>query len=436
MKTMVVGGGGREHAMAMACAQDDAELFFSHANAGMEHLGANLELKTGKEITVAARQLEIGLAVIGPEKPLIAGLADALRADGIPTLGASRDMAQLEGSKSFATQFMQQYSIPQPGTYIASDLQEALAYTDFRKAREYVIKADGEAAGKGVKLPKNRPEAKQIVENMMSGELFGEAGKVVNFQDRLHGEEISMIALLDGRKAYVLGMAQDYKRLLDKDRGPNTGGMGSYTPVPPKIANSRQVGLMYEAMEKTVEGMNREGIISPGFLYIGFMLAEETNGDPVVLEYNVRPGDPETQVIMPSLQDAGVDVHELFNMAAHGALEGDDIGTAPKAGRFALTVCLAAEGYPDDPRSGDTVYSVRGGQDFLVYHGATQYRRADGGQIFTTGGRVLYPTSLGDTPAEASRLVYSAIGDEVSFKGMQYRKDIGHQAIKAARLKQ
>ncbi|HET7060477.1 MAG TPA: phosphoribosylamine--glycine ligase [Candidatus Saccharimonadales bacterium] len=430
---MIVGSGGREHALAVACHAQDAELFFSHANAGMERLGTDLDLQQGRFIISAARQNDIELAVIGPEQPLLAGLADGFRAEGVPTVGASSAMARLEGSKSFATGFMQRYGVPHPDTLVTASLEEAEKYVNSRKAREYVIKADGVAAGKGVKLPKNRPEAQQIVTGMMSGTMFGEAGQIINFQDCLHGEEVSMIALLDGKKAHVLGLAQDYKRLLDGDKGPNTGGMGSYSPVSPGILDDRQTGLMYEALDNTLNGLNREGINSPGFLYIGFMLADEFDGDPVVLEYNVRPGDPETQVIVPLLQDAGVDVPELLRMAAHGQLEGDKISTARRSGQFALSVCLAAEGYPDNPKTNDPVYSVNGSSDLKVYHGATQYRYDDGGRIFTVGGRVLYPTSLGDTPAEAAGRVYSAIGDEISFKGMQYRQDIGHQAIAASR---
>lgn len=435
METMIVGSGGREHALALACQQGDVELSFSQANAGMEQLGENLEITRVEDIVVAASERQTDLVIVGPEAPLAAGLADGLRIGNIPVLGVDARTAQLESSKIFAAEFMEEHGILTPDSYVADTPQDARRYIKGRKAPEYVIKADGLASGKGVILPKAKKQATRTVREMMNGDMFGEAGRRVLFQDRLSGEEVSMIALTDGDKAKVLFLAQDYKRLRSKDKGPNTGGMGSYAPVPPEIASQQQVEKMYETLEKTLDGLNRRGISSPGVLYIGFMLADQFDGDPAVMEYNVRFGDPETQAGLTILEDSGVNVHDLMYQAARGSLEGDRISTVRQPGRVAVSVCLAARGYPKDTQIGEPIYNLNTKYpDVTVHHGATKYREEEGQRTFTDGGRVLYVTGIGGTIKEARKAAYNAIEDDgLYFDGMQFRKDIGKRAIKAVK---
>ncbi|HVV66653.1 MAG TPA: phosphoribosylamine--glycine ligase [Candidatus Saccharimonadales bacterium] len=440
MKTMIVGGGGREHALAMAEYEAGSELYFPTPNAGMAQLGEHLWTPTGvyldSALAEAAAKHGIDLAIIGPEAPLASGLADRLREKGVSTLGFGAEAAQLEASKVFSNEFMEQYGINRPATVVANNLQDGMMFIKGRKPENYVIKADGLAGGKGVILPHTENQARDVLINMMSQNLFDGAGKRVLFQERLHGQEVSMMALFDGRNAEVLFLAQDFKRLKDKDKGPNTGGMGSYAPITEQVAEQWQIYQMYGTLEKTLDGLKDRGITDPGVIYIGFMLADEFNGEPAVMEYNVRFGDPETQAGLTLLQDAGVNVHELIAGAANGDLgmEGEGhINTAALSGRAALTVCLATPGYPEAPRSGQPIYGL--GRDYenaVVHHAATKYQPDEDGRIFTSGGRVLYVTGLGDSLQEARQKAYEAIGDDgVSFDGMQVRSDIGKKAIKA-----
>lgn len=445
MKTMIVGGGGREHALAMVAHEAGAELVFTQPNAGMEQLGQHLDMSwvpSGLGDPTAAdlaAQHDVDLAIIGPEQPLAMGLADRLRERRIPTLGFGLHAAHLESSKVFANEFMARYDIPKPATIVADDLDGALSAIQVRKAEEYVIKADGLAAGKGVVLPRTKREARETLAGMMSGELFGEAGRRVLLQERLHGPEVSMMALFDGQNAEVLFLAQDFKRLKNKDKGPNTGGMGAYAPVPPEIADDRQVEQMYDSLEKTLYGLADRGVADPGVIYMGFMLAEERGGEPVVMEYNVRFGDPETQAGLTLLSDAGVNVYDRIKAAAHGNLfpgEKGHIGTAAlRAGRAALTVCLADPRYPKGPYSETPVYGLkREYPGVTVHHGATEYRADEDGRVFTAGGRVLYITGIGDSLKEARKVAYKAIGeDAVNFDRARFRTDIGKRAIKATK---
>lgn len=435
MKTMIVGGGGRENALAMAGHEAGAELYFNQANAAMEQLGKNLHINRVEDIFTACRQFDMDLVIVGPEEPLAEGVADGLRAVGIPVLGVDARTARLESSKIFATEFMDEFGILKPDSYATDNLEKAMRYISGHKVEEYVIKADGLVRGQGVKLPKSKKQAKQIARDMMSGELFGKAGQSILFQERLSGEEVSMIALLDGEKAKVLFLAQDYKRLRNKDKGPNTGSMGSYAPVPPAIADERQVQKMYETLEKTLDGLNVRGINTPGVLYIGFMLADQFDGDPAVIEYNVRFGDPETQAGITLLQDDGTNIHDLMYDAARGSLEGERISTIKQSGRIALTVCLAAQGYPKAPQTGDVIYGLnREYPNVTVHHGATRYCEEEGQRIFTDGGRILYATGIGDSIKEARKSTYAAIGEDgLYFENMQFRKDIGKRALKAVK---
>lgn len=436
MNTLIIGKGGREHALAMACQEASNDLFFTDANAGMEQIGTNLALETVDDAPGLASDLRVDLAIIGPEGFLASGVADALRHHSVPTLGFGAEAARLESSKIFANEFMEEYDILKPATMVANTPEDGLLFVRGHKAENYVIKADGLAGGKGVILPKSKRQARDKLIAMMSGESFGAAGERVLFQERLHGQEVSMMALFDGSNAEVLFLAQDFKRLKDKDKGPNTGGMGSYAPVTPEVADEWQVDQMYGVLEKTLYGLKQRGIADPGVIYIGFMLAEEFGGDPAVMEYNVRFGDPETQAGLTLLQDAGVDVHELLQRAALGDLGiagSGEINTTRQSGRAALTVCLAAPGYPEAPKKGEPIY----GLDYdvpgvTVHHGAT--RSEQGHRTLTDGGRVLYVTGVGDSLKEAASIAYGAIGEEgIIFSEMQLREDIGRRAIKAAK---
>ncbi|HVV25424.1 MAG TPA: phosphoribosylamine--glycine ligase [Candidatus Saccharimonadales bacterium] len=444
MKTLIVGGGGREHALAMAAHDAGSDPVFTNPNAGMAELGSHLGVswvpEAGfRDVAIAdlADQQEIDLAIIGPEQPLATGLADRLRERKIPTLGFGIEAARLESSKVYANEFMDQYHIPKPATVVADSVESGLMFIKGRKVEDYVIKADGLAGGKGVILPKTKQEARDAVMGMMSGELFGEAGQRMLFQERLHGPEVSMMALFDGKDAEVLFLAQDFKRLEDKDKGPNTGGMGSYAPVQEPIISRKRLVQMYDTLDKTLYGLNDRGITDPGVIYIGFMLADEFDGEPAVMEYNVRFGDPETQAGLTLLSDAGVNVHERLEAAARGSLfEGGDgrhIGVALHAGRAALTVCLAAPGYPKSPRRGSPIYGLkRDYPDVTVHHAATKYRADQGERVLTDGGRVLYVTGVGDSLKAARRAAYNAIGDDgISFEAMQFRTDIGKRVVKA-----
>ena len=440
---LTVGGGGREHALMLGLQDSGVQLLSTQGNAGMKLLGESLNIGSKAEdvaaIADAAQTRNVDLVVVGPETPLIAGLGDVLRERNIPTVGFNGVGAQLEGSKAFAVDFARRWGIAVPRSYVARDLVEAHHYMQGQPASNYVIKADGEAGGKGVSLPNSEHEAYDIVNRMMADvdNLFGEAGKTIVFQERLTGPEVSMFALLDGSsRATILGYAQDHKRLLDNDQGPNTGGMGAYSPVPETIVSREQIGKMEEALANTIAGMQKEGIASPGLLYLGFMLAEEYNNNPVLMEYNVRFGDPEAQVVLTLLRQGGLDLYELFNQAAHGALEGSGVTRLSEAsGRAALTVCLAANGYPDSKhtRTGDVIYGLdKEYHNAIIHHGGTK-RRSTNGPIETSGGRVLYATGFGTDIHAAARAAYSAIGENgVHFDGMQYRRDIGYQALRAA----
>jgi phosphoribosylamine--glycine ligase len=433
MSTMIVGGGGREHAMAEAFTQGEyPKLYFTDGNAGMNTLGTNLHIDGVGRITAAALAHEVDFVVIGPEKPLADGLADSLRSENISVLGFGAEAAQLESSKSYAIDFMKRFDIPHPQSWVAdSKLIAMRRLNSFLPPESIVLKANGPADGKGVILPDTYQEAEDAINGLMSGAMFGDAGKRVVIQLRETGPEISMMALYDGKNTNVLFLAQDHKRLKDNDEGPNTGGMGSYAPVPSEIVSDRQLDLMREALEKTTYGLERRGLNEPGVIYIGFMLTEGRGGDPVVIEYNMRFGDPELQAGLTLMTDAGIDAHELFHSAAVGGMDDWDSYTRLLgAGRAAVAVCLAANGYPErKPRKGDVISGLNHdyGDDVKIYHGASYYNKE--GYIQTAGGRVIYVTGLGDSVEKAASRAYSAIGPTgVHFDEMQYRTDIAHQA--------
>jgi len=436
---LIVGGGGREHALAQSLIpsiEDDEldKIFVAPGNAGTGAMDNVTNLPIGAtdyyDIVEFASELKPVLTIIGPEQPLVDGLADRLEAYGLTVFGPTAKTAWLEGSKARAARFMTEFNIPQP-KYVIIDrnpLRESVR-KNFLKGcnpQNYVLKADGLAAGKGVALPNSCNEVINILDGMYSGELFEGAGKnCVVMQERLHGPELSVIVICDGKGNYTsLPFAQDHKRLKDNDEGPNTGGMGSYSPLPNSMLSLRQQEKIQRAIFKTIDGTDKMKTPFKGALYFGFMLAEERGGDPVVIEFNVRFGDPEAQVILERLRRTGVDIYDLLLSAAKGNLRP---GLIPKIGGAALTVCLAAEGYPDNPKKGDEIFGLdKSYQNVTIQHGGT---KIESDKVLTTGGRVLYITGYGQSVDEAAASAYHTIGESgIYFRGMQYRKDIGWQA--------
>lgn len=443
---LVIGGGGREHELGrqLQLADDIERIYFADGNAGTEGLskGENVDVKPTQidELVALAQAKEAGLTVIGPEAPLAMGLSDRLRGKGLKVFGPSTDAARLESSKGYAIQFMERHGIAHPPSifttmpHIALNYIKSLGANENLGAENCVIKADGLASGKGVVLPEASREisaygsAERAVFAMLYGELFDGAGKEgIVVQERYHGPEVSVFVVSDGRRFTVLPAAQDHKRLLDGDEGPNTGGMGAYAPVPPSILSANQYKKIEDIAERTIKGMASEGIPYQGLLYLGLMLAKEQGGDPVVIEYNARFGDPETQVVLPVLQNAGVDVHELLRSAADGHLR--DISLPANLGSAAVSACMAAKGYPDNPRKGDVIKGLnRRYLDAIIHHGDTI--EVDG-QTLTNGGRVLYVTGWGDNIKNAADNAYRIINNkEITFDGEQHRSDIAHQARK------
>jgi phosphoribosylamine--glycine ligase len=430
---LVVGGGGREHAIGYSVSEHVDAVFFAPGNGGTESIdnGFNIALKPSDhdQIVNFINERRIDLTIIGPEQPLIDGLADKINNHAV--FGPSAEAAQLEGSKAFATIFMHKNKIPHPRTTIIDNskiLYETLDSINDNNAVDYVYKADGPAAGKGVVLPDNSSQAKQTLIGMYSGKLFNGAGKdCVLKQEKLHGPELSVFALCDGKNFQILPYVQDHKRLKDFDEGPNTGGMGAYAPVSDHLVNSDQKAKIDDIVLKTIKGTQEWKVPYKGVIFIGVMLAKERDNDPVVIEYNVRFGDPEAQVLFPLMQNAGINTYELLKSTAEGSMRPR---TIRNLGGAALTICMAAEGYPNNPKTDDVIYGLDGKyNDILIQHGATSYKDD---KIVTAGGRVLYITGLGNDIKTASANAKAAIGEHgVHFPGMQHRNDIGQQALSA-----
>jgi phosphoribosylamine--glycine ligase len=366
---LIVGGGGREHQLGLSLANSVDNIYFAPGNAGTAAIENGTNLSMGPSdldgIVAFVKERDCELTVVGPEQPLVDGLADQL--EGHKVFGPSAEAAKLEGSKAFAVRFMREFGIPHPASDIIDNevlkTRALLAATE-KDVTKYVIKADGLAGGKGVVLPATQAEASDTLKGMFSGELFGGAGKECTvIQERLRGPEVSVFVISDGENFITLPLSQDHKRLKDNDEGPNTGGMGAYAPVPKSIFNSRQKEKIDEIVEKSIAGARLKGMPYKGVLYIGLMLAEEYDG----------------------------------------------------------------EGYPDSPRKGDTIYGLNQNYpNVIIQHGGTKQQDEN---IVTAGGRVLYVTGLGETVTESAVGAYAAIGEHgIHFDGMQYRTDIGHQA--------
>jgi phosphoribosylamine--glycine ligase len=421
MKLLVIGSGGREHALAWKLAQSPKvqKVFVAPGNGGTarENGLENVAISEVAELMAFAKKEGIYLTVVGPEAALAAGVVDAFRDAGLKIFGPTRAAAQLESSKDFAKAFMVRHNIPTAlhRTFQSADLAKAFVA---QRGAPIVIKADGLAAGKGVVVAASVEEAQAALDRMMTHKALGEAGARVVVEEFLQGEEASFIVMSDGTSVLALATSQDHKRLRDGDEGPNTGGMGAYSPAPivtPKI----HARVMREIIQPTIQGMAQEGIPYSGFLYAGLMI--DRAGNPKTVEFNCRLGDPETQPIMLRLKS---DLLGLVERALAGNLSQVE---AEWDRRAALGVVIAAHGYPDDPRKGDPITGIAApADDCRVFHAGT---RADGKALVTNGGRVLCVTALGDSVKMARTRAYEAV-ERIRFEGMQYRKDIGHRAIK------
>jgi phosphoribosylamine--glycine ligase len=421
MKLLVIGGGGREHALAWKLAQGKRvqKVYVAPGNAGTaaEDGLENLDLTGIEDLVAFARNNDIYLTVVGPEAPLSAGVVDAFQAAGLKIFGPTRAAAQLEASKDFAKSFMVRHKLPTALHRTFTDAAEAKAFVAKRGA-PIVVKADGLAAGKGVVVATSVQEATDAIDAMLTQNRFGVAGARVVIEEFLDGEEASFIVMCDGTNVLPLATSQDHKRLRDGDQGPNTGGMGAYSPAP--IVTPRlHARVMREIIAPAIQGMAKDGTPYVGFLYAGLMI--DASGTPKTLEFNCRLGDPETQPILMRLKS---DLYDLIDHALAGTL---DRVKADWDRRSALGVVLAAHNYPDEPRKGDKIEGLpKPTDDCRVFHAGT---RKDGKAIVTNGGRVLCVTALGDSVKMARTRAYEAI-DQIRFAGMQYRKDIGHRALK------
>jgi phosphoribosylamine---glycine ligase len=424
MNVLIIGSGGREHALAWKCIQSSQAdtVFVAPGNAGSDSEPGvqNVALDIGNfdALTYFAKDNSVGLTIIGPEAPLVDGIVDAFQAQGLACFGPSKGAAQLEGSKAFTKDFLARHNIPSAAYQNFTEAEPAIAYVREQGA-PIVIKADGLAAGKGVIIAQTQEEAETTIRDMLSGNSFGEAGHRVVVEEFMQGEEASFIALVDGSHALPFATSQDHKARDDGDTGPNTGGMGAYSPAPvvtPEIHDR----IMQEVIMPTVNGMAAEGNTYTGFLYAGLMIGED--GAPRVVEYNCRFGDPEAQPIMMRLQS---DLVELCLATLAGELDKTSIDFDSRA---SIGVVLAAGGYPADYAKGMPISGLdadSGSATCKIFHAGT---KAVGDDTVTNGGRVLCATALGDNVTQAQTNAYKLV-EQIDWEAMYYRKDIGHRAV-------
>ena len=420
MKLLVIGSGGREHAIAWRLAKTPGlqKIYVAPGNAGTarEHELENVNITDPLALADFAEREGVHLTVVGPEAPLAAGVVNLFRARGLKVFGPTKEAAQLESSKDFAKRFMMRHKIPTAAYETFSDIAAAHTYVE-KKGAPIVIKADGLAAGKGVVVAMSLEEAHQAIDDMLSGNKLGDAGARVVIEDFLDGEEASFIVMVDGKDVLALASSLDHTRIFDGDSGPNTGGMGAYSPAP-VVTPSIHAKAMREIIMPTVRGMAADGIPYTGFLYAGLMICKD--GSVKTVEFNCRMGDPETQPIMMRLKSNFL---TLLEHAVAGKLDQID---AEWDRRVALGVVLAAANYPDTPRKGDVIRGLpEETEDAHVFHAGTADKD---GQIVTAGGRVLCVTALGDNVKQAQKRAYEALCG-IHFDGMQYRSDIGHRAV-------
>lgn len=423
MKVLIIGGGGREHALAWKAAQSEkvSQVFLAPGNAGTEQedklTNVAVEAEDVAGLLAFAQQEAIDLTIVGPEAPLVLGVVDAFTAAGLKIFGPTQAAAQLEGSKAFTKDFLARHQIPTAEYQNFTEIEPAIAYVR-EKGAPIVVKADGLAAGKGVIVAMTLQEAEDAIKDMLAGNAFGEAGSRVVIEEFLDGEEASFIVMVDGKNVLPFATSQDHKRVGDGDTGPNTGGMGAYSPAPvvtPEIHNR----IMQEVIMPTVEGMASEGNPYTGFLYAGLMIMAD--GTPKVIEYNCRFGDPETQPMMLRLQS---DLVSLCMTATEGKLDSAEIAFDQRA---AVGVVLAAGGYPAGYDKGDVIQGLEDASkvDGKIFHAGT---KLIDGQVTTNGGRVLCATALGDSVTQAQQNAYT-LAKEISWKGMFFRNDIAYRAI-------
>ncbi len=425
MNVLVIGSGGREHALAWRLSRSHrvTQVLVAPGNGGTARGTTgpsarirNLEITDVAALAEFAAASDVALTVVGPEAPLAAGIVDVFRSRGLRIFGPTQAAAQLESSKDFAKRFMKRHGIPTAEYETFGDATAAHDYVN-RRGAPIVIKADGLAAGKGVVVAQTLAEAHAAIDAMLVDNRMGDAGARVVIEDFLDGEEASFIVMSDGQHVLALASSQDHKRLRDGDEGPNTGGMGAYSPAP-IVTPTIHARVLREIILPTVQGMAADGIEYTGFLYAGLMI--DSKGNPSTLEFNCRMGDPETQPIMLRLKS---DLVDLLEHAIDGTL--DEV-EAEWDRRTALGVVLAAAGYPDAPRKGDPVIALPADtEDCVIFHAGTQ---VVDGQLLTSGGRVLTVTALGDSVRAAQRRAYDAAA-QVRFAGQHYRTDIGHRAI-------
>lgn len=420
MKLLVVGSGGREHALAWKLAQSPRVqlVYVAPGNGGtaQDERLKNVDLSSLDDLADFAESEGVAFTLVGPEAPLAAGIVNHFRARGLKIFGPTKEAAQLESSKDFAKAFMKRHGIPTADYETFTDAAAAHAYVD-SKGAPIVVKADGLAAGKGVVVAMTLEEAHAAVGMMLSGNKLGDAGARVVIEAFLDGEEASFIVMVDGKHALALASSQDHKRLLDEDRGPNTGGMGAYSPAP-IVTPQMHARVMREIIMPTVRGMEKDGIRFTGFLYAGLMI--DRDGNPRTLEFNCRMGDPETQPIMARLKS---DFSKVVEQAIAGTLDTVELDWDR---RTALGVVLAAHGYPDAPRKGDRINGIPAETAHAVtFHAGTTF---DGDKLVTSGGRVLCVVGLADSVRGAQQAAYETI-NQINFEGMQYRRDIGYRAL-------
>ena len=421
MKILVVGSGGREHALAWKLAQSKniQVVMVAPGNGGtaLDDRLKNIFITDPVQLADYAQHEHIALTVVGPEAPLAAGIVDIFRERGLKIFGPTKKAAQLESSKDFAKAFMQRHGIPTAAYQSFADAKAAHDYID-QQGAPIVIKADGLAAGKGVVVAMTLTEAHEAVDMMLSDNRFGDAGARVVIEEFLEGEEASFIVMVDGKNILPLATSQDHKRLLDNDEGPNTGGMGAYSPAP-IVTPQLHARVMREIILPTVQGMAKEGIPYTGFLYAGLMI--DANGNPKTLEFNCRMGDPETQPIMVRLK---TDLVKVMEHAVEGTLDQIDLEWDR---RTALGVVMAAANYPESPRKGDVIKGIPAEtDDSVTFHAGSVL---ENNQLKTAGGRVLCVVGLGDTVRVAHKAAYEAV-DKIHFDGMQFRGDIGWRAMR------
>jgi len=421
MKILVVGSGGREHALAWKLAQSERiqTVYVAPGNGGtaLDDRLKNIAITDPQELAQFAQQEHIALTVVGPETPLAAGIVNIFRNLGLKIFGPTREAAQLESSKDFAKSFMQRHAIPTAEYQTFSEVNAAHDYIN-QKGAPIVIKADGLAAGKGVVVAMSLDEAHQAVDMMLSDNKLGDAGARVVIEEFLAGEEASFIVMVDGKNILPLATSQDHKRLQDNDEGPNTGGMGAYSPAP-IVTPALHARVMREIIQPTVQGMAKDGIPFSGFLYAGLMIDDK--GNPKTLEFNCRMGDPETQPIMARLK---TDLVGVMEHAVNGTLDTIELEWDR---RTALGVVMAAAGYPEAPRKGDIISGIPAeNADSVTFHAGTALNND---QLTTTGGRVLCVVGLGDSVKVAQKQAYQVL-DQIHFDGMQFRRDIGWRALK------